>query len=669
MGRIDQFALQNNNDSFQNVFNYENEEIPKTKNDYFNPYTGKMDRIGDEPYFVPKNEPIFDEEGNLPQVNRIDKMALTEEDSGQNEGWGKWFLRTLGSIGTGIASGATWQADVANIAQMGSALDPNTIEELQYAHEKLGKDFNEEEYRNAVYEIGQNFPTASNIARGIENKTGIPLTPKTGTQQFANFIGMAGKLAPKGGTIRPLKTPLPRPVQGLGVASTAEIAKTLGVNDTIADIGAFGILKMPNSSTFGLEKQKKPSGLVKRGFEDVKKERTVSQNKINQINKNLKKDFKEISDNIIADSDVGATKKALLENPSYKNETTELFKEADNIASNIKKTISKETHSKEIARIAQKESTGYRKNEYQREYQKFMLDAQKNIRSKNISASSLLEQYRNNNQELTGYFESGRSKNFNLAKRDALLSENRAIAEVFEKYYPESNLSTIFKEGNDRWTKIKNLEMVEEFTSELFKEGVNYKKINDFFNKTGYDKSFKRALGEKGYKQFEQLMKDMLQGEQGYKMLTVAKDKGFDDLLKMGMSYILHPKIAIAKGSFDIGKYTIKNLFNAMLDKPKLTFVYRKAVKDLKAGKFKEAEAGFKTLNEAIKPSEIVSPTKVKLTPKIQEPIDVKVEPVKPNATKQDALNKFNERKSITKTESAKPVEKEASKIEPKQIE
>jgi hypothetical protein len=613
---------------------------------YFNKFTGKEDTIGTEPYFVPKKEP----------KNALDQYY---EENEPKEGWGKWALRTAGSIGTGVASALTWPLDVANLVGAGLAYDPNAIEELRFASERAGIPFNEEEYFQAVQNISSKMPTAYNIAGQIEQTTGLPLTPKTGLQKFANFAATAGTLAPKGNTFIGMNTSLPRPILGTGVAGAAEVGKALGVPEPIADIASFGILKTPTAGagSVNIGGKTKPSGLPERGFESIKKERTVSQNKINQINKKIKSDFKEISDNIIADSEIGATRKELLNNPSYKNETTELFKEADNIASNIKKTISKEAHSKEIANIAKQESSGYRKNEYQREYEKFMLEAQKAIESKNLSASSLLEQYRNNNQELTGYFESGKSKNFNYAKRDALLGENRAIAEVFEKYYPESNLSTIFKEGNDRWTKIKNLEMVEDFTSELFKESVNYKKINDFFNKNGYDRSFKRALGEKGYKQFEQLMKDMLQGEQGYKMLNVAKEKGFNDLAKTGMYYFLHPKIALTKGTFDLTKFTIKTLFNTMLDTPKLSFTYRKAVQDLKAGKFKEAEAGFKTLNESIKPSEITTSTQAKSTPKIQEPIEVKAEPVK-------SLSKKEKRAEVDKLfGNPKPKEKVKPKV------
>lgn len=622
----------------------DNNFINPNETRYFNKFTGQEDTIGTEPYFVPKAE----------QESVFQKRAKQIEPE---EGWGKWALRTAGSIGTGIASAKTWPFDIANLVGAGLAYDPNTIEELRLASERAGIPFNEDEYFQAVQDISQKMPTATNIAGQIESKTGIPLTPKTGFQKFANFAATAGTLAPKGNTFVGMNTSLPRPILGAGVAGVAEAGKSLGVPEPIADIASFGILKTPTAGagSFSVGSKTKPSGLSERQFESLKKEREVSQGKINQINKKVKNDFKKISDKIIADSEIGATKKALLENPSYKNETTQLFKEAENIASDIKKIISKENYSKEIANIAKQESSGYRKNEYQRDYHKFIQDAQNAIEKENISASKLLEQYRNNNQELTTYYESGRSKSFNNAKRDALLSENRAIANVFEKHYPESNLSTVFKEGNDRWSKIKDLEMVEDFTSELFKEGTNYKKINDFFNKTGYDRSFKKALGENSYKQFEQLMKDMLQGEQGYKMLNVAKEKGFNELAKTGMYYILHPHLAITKGAFDIGKSTLKTLFNTMLDTPKLSFTYRKAVQDLKAGNFKDAESGFKTLNEAVKTSEISKPTQAKLTPKMQEPIEAKVEPIKPNIKKQEALTKFKERKNTSNSQEKNP--------------
>lgn len=606
---------------------------------YFNKFTGKEDTIGTEPYFVPKKE--------------IGENPFEDLGDGEpEEGWGKWAFRTASQVPQGIASAYTYPLDLISLVGSGLAFDPNTIEELRFASEKAGIPFDENEYMQAVQNVSENVPTQSNIARKIEESTGIPLVPKTGLQKLVNFASMASTLSPKDYTFRGMNTALPRPILGTGVALTAEAGKALGVPEPIADIASFGILKKPTTGAGSLDigtPKTKQSGLPERRFEDLTKEREVSQGKIDKINSKLKNDFKTISDKIIKDSPVGETASELLSNPAYIQESRELLGEAKKVADTITRTIPQETVKKELSNIASKQSKGFLTSEYDREYTKYMLEAQDQMKVKDISPSQLVEQYRVNNGALSEYFEPGSSKALNRAKRDAILDQNRAIAEILEKHYPESNLSQVFKEGNERWTKIKDLQMVDEFVNEMFKDGVNYKKMHDFFDRSGFDRQFKKALGEKGYKDFEQLMKDMLLSEKGYGQLKVAKSKGYDDLVKIGIGYVLHPKIALTKGSIDLAKQTFKTLMNTLLDKPKLSFTYKKAVNDLKAGNFKEAEKGFKTLNEAVKPSEIVTPKKTTASNKVEPIIEAKVEPMesgKTNANKQDALGKFNERKN-----------------------
>lgn len=167
-----------------------------------------------------------------------------------------------------------------------------------------------------------------------------------------------------------------------------------------------------------------------------------------------------------------------------------------------------------------------------------------------------------------------------------------------EKSNPE--LSSVFKEGNSRWTKIMDAEAVDDFVNTMFEGKLNFKKMHDFFDKSGYDFTFKRALGEKGYKDFEVLMKDMLTSEAPYKMLKIAKEKGWQDLFQTGLGYVLHPKIGQVKAGIDATKYVYRGLLNSMLDKPQIGMNFKKAVMDLKKGDFKAADKEFKALHGQI---------------------------------------------------------------------
>ena len=97
-----------------------------------------------------------------------------------------------------------------------------------------------------------------------------------------------------------------------------------------------------------------------------------------------------------------------------------------------------------------------------------MNEAAENVIPENITYGELVEQYRDNNRSLGEYFEPGASKALNRAKKDVLLDQNRAIASVLEKTNPE--LSKVFKEGNERWSKIMDVEAIDSFVSDMFPE-------------------------------------------------------------------------------------------------------------------------------------------------------------------------------------------------------
>lgn len=551
------------------------------------------------------NEVVQSYENNtLKQENPFVELAAKES-------WGKSIIRYLAQIPKGIANMTTGGilTNLINMIAQGESLDPGDIENLKRISEREGIPFNEDAYMEAVQQAAETFPTVSNIARGIENYSKeskylphIPLEAKTRGQEFVEFASGASKLAPKTPTtFRGLNTALPRSVLGTGVAATAEAAKELGIPEPIADIGSFALLKQlpPGSPALEIGTATKPSGLTTRQFEKIKEPKSISEGKFQQINQKLEKDFKGISDKIIAESPIGETATNLKNDPTYKQASRELLDEAQVIANSISKPMSSTIIKNEIDNLAGKKVKGFALNEYDKSYLKYMQEAKKDILPENITAGELVEQYRKNNRSLSEYFEPGASKAINRAKSDALLDQNRAIAGAMEKVYPESELVPVFKDGNARWTKIMDAEAVDEFLGEVFTgEKINFKKLHDFFDKEGYGRIFKRALGEEGVKDFEQLLKDTLTTETPYKMLKVAQKKGYDSLFRTGLAYVLHPKIGIAKAGFDATKYAYKFLINSMLDKPQIAFTFRRGINNLKKGDFKAAERHFNALKQ-----------------------------------------------------------------------
>src|SRR5208337_3902190 len=109
----------------------------------------------------------------------------TQQTGQDEEPWYKSFARTvmqpvqgvLSTTGPGLIASA-WEA----LAQ-GEIMDPEEIEHIKMISEREGVPFDEEAYYQAAEKALSAIPTVSNIARGIEEKTGAPLEPKTKLQK------------------------------------------------------------------------------------------------------------------------------------------------------------------------------------------------------------------------------------------------------------------------------------------------------------------------------------------------------------------------------------------------------------------------------------------------------------------------------------------------------
>lgn len=292
-----------------------------------------------------------------------------QEKSAEKESLLKSTLRYAAQIPLGIAQ-VTIPGIVSNLAQaigVGSALDEEELEQLRKIHAQQGKEFDEEAYRESLQQASEMFPTPSNIARMVEESTGLPLTPKTRGQEALQFAASAGKIIPKSGTplaphgtsFRGLNIDLPRPVLGAGVSAAREGLKEI-VPEPISDVASFAVLKRlsQGAGSLSFRRETKPSGLPARQFEKIKSPREVSEAKIAKINKKLESDFKQISDKIIKESPVGETAKNLKENPVFKQESRELLDEAQKIADSISETLPSGRLKKELADTAARKVKG-----------------------------------------------------------------------------------------------------------------------------------------------------------------------------------------------------------------------------------------------------------------------------------------------------------------------
>ena len=346
-----------------------------------------------------------------------------------------------------------------------------------------------------------------------------------------------------------------------------------------------------------IEKQTKPSGLPTRRYESTKKEIKISPSRKASINEKVESDFKTISDKIIDKSKIGATSKSLKENASFKEEVGNLFQEVENLSEKITGVFPSDNIKRSILNSSKsKLEKGLSPSEYEKGFESYMRGYAKDLKSKNVNASDLVNQYRKNNKSLSEYFEPGSAKSINNAKRDALIEYNKIIADQIEKYFPGTEFSKLFKETNKYWSEIKGVEFVDNFIDGIFSGKIDFQKGSKFFNKGTRDE-FKRVLGKEEFGNFEQLMKDLMSTQRANALLKTAESKGFKDLGSNVFAYLIHPKLAAAK----IGKDGVEAIYRSLLDKPKLAIKWENGVRAMKREDFKEAEKIFNSLDAETK--------------------------------------------------------------------
>lgn len=537
----------------------------------------------------------------------FDKFPIEEES------WGKSALRTVAQIPQGLAEG-TKAGIAANLFQLlatgESDLSVEDFHKLREISEQNGQPFDEESYEDARRQMLSYIPTVSNIASAVEEKTDLPLEPKTKFQKGLRYASSLGKALPKAGsaaapsglTVRGSNTALPRPLLGAAGATAREGLIQTGVPEFLADIAAPAVLKVPTSGKQLEFTSKKPSGMTDLQYEKLKNPREVSQKTLDKIKTKHEGEFKAITDKIISESPIGETVANLKENVAFKKETAKGFDRITELANQIPDTHStKDLTSLITKKLKARESSAISPSEFDKSHNKFVNQYIKDIGEKEITNSNLVKQYRKNNKELGEAYEPGQSFAYNRAKREALSDYNSAIADLIEAKNPGGELPKFFKEQNKIWSQIMDAEAIDHFLEDLFKGKIRYDKGRKFFNKQGASVPFERALGKEGFAKFETVMKDLLSTEEASKLLKAAQTKGVGDIAKTALTYAVHPTAGAAKLGWDLMKNGYNAIFETALDKPQLMVNWDRGINALKKGEFKVAQKELAPVEKAVK--------------------------------------------------------------------
>jgi hypothetical protein len=538
-----------------------------------------------------------------------EEIKLDEEES-----FLKSAIRSALQPFLGYAKKATYPADIAQMIGVGESLAE--LEKLEERLPELKKKFpqldwskieniDREKYMEAVQNASKYFPTQSNVERGIEESTGIPLQPKDELQKALRLGGEAAGF--KGGDI------LSKGTAAVVAPATSQALELAGAPEGLAELG--GLVVSGATPTPAISKTTKPSGLITRRFEKTTKPTVVTPERFKAIKEKVETDFRKISDEIFSKN---RTYSIMKEEPRFKEMIGDAFEAVDELAKQIPNRIQYDTVRKSFRdKINSKERIGFIPSEYEKEYAKqvkSILDEFPRKTKQDLHTSDIVNQFRKNNKSLTELFEPGKSSAANRAKKEALLDFNRSLEDVIKKEFPDSVFSEAFKFTNERWKDINDIEKIGTFVDEMFNGKIDYNKAKQIFNrdKEHIVKPFKRLLGEENFNNFKVLMNDLLSTEKAMSLIKKAEAQGYGDAAKDALLLITRPELGQAKFAAKYGK----EAWQMLLDKPQLTIKWDNALKHMKDGVFDKAMKEFSEVDKELSKGLSTSPKSNQRSPK-----------------------------------------------------
>lgn len=519
--------------------------------------------------------------------NRFLSSIEGTEFAPPSEGFLKGTARTLAQLPLGALQRYTYPADVFKLLTSGASQD--VLAQLQEEEPELKNGVAEQARQKAESYL----PTQGLAEQLIEQKTGVPLTPKNKLQKLTRLGSAAAAFRPKA----PLTAGVTAPVVAGGLHAA-------GVPESVAE--PVGLLASGVAPSPSVSKVVKPSGLPARRFENVTKPTKVSPERFEKINETVEQDFRKIADKIL---EKNRTYSALKEDTQFKEKIGDLFEKVEDLA----KEVPGKLHTDDLRQAFKKrfrgrETKGISPDEFERAYTKEIRDINNAIPHEEMTALQGVEQFRKNNKSLRELFEPGKSSAYNRAKREALLEYNRAIEDVFKKKYPDTEFTDLFEFTNNRWAEISDIEQIDKFFGDVFKGKIDFNKAKQILNKDKEHvvRPFKRILGEEGFKDIKGLMNDLMSQEKAYGYIKKAESAGFGSFAKTAGLYLIHPKAAAGKLALEHGKV----LWQMLLDKPQFSVTWKNGIDNFKKGNYKEAEKAFNSLNNDLEKANRKSPQK-----------------------------------------------------------
>lgn len=465
-------------------------------------------------------------------------------------------------------------------------------------------------YAENVVNAGRGIPTIRNIESAIEDLTGLPLTPKSELDEALRTGGGGAALSP-GNALQKLQN-------GLLAATLHRGATAAGVHPVAAaPLALGGASSIPKYT--GSVQQYHPSGLPKRNFENLQHERKIAPSQRQNIEQSVEKDLRGTVKNTLLSK--SAVARELESNPELLADITENFPELRTMVEKLpERHLNTGTIKNALkGKIKERGKPGLTLSEGDKSYNATMKNLLEELTpseeeiarnvlirgnvpgapipptQRYISPLQIYDQYRRNNKELTQYFESGKSASFNTGKRDALLDYNRALSETFQKEYPNSPFVKLFKETNEKFSKLQDLSKIDSVMDDIFSGNkVNYKAARKALSDESFNRAINRVAGKEGAKEIKAIFRDFLTQDQVMSLIRRGPQTLPEDAQSLFIKYSLAPKLFAATKVPTVANY----LRNSLLAKPEVRHVWSKSLEDLKKGRLEKAYSGFLRLEE-----------------------------------------------------------------------
>lgn len=446
--------------------------------------------------------------------------------------------------------------------------------------------FDEQKYLEALQNASKLVPTPSNIASFLEEQTGLPLEAKTKLQRYLRTAGSAAKMVSG--------APLVRAQAGVIAPAAQAGLEAAGVPEALAEPLALGTAAVtPKVSS--VEAITKPSGMPERRFEALKSKRVVTPEQAKSVREAVTQDVKDATERLLTKK--SQVRRAMTEDPiGFVEDLDKDFEAVQNLVEDLPvEEVDAGTLLQSIRRQKQlKDSRGITRSEAEKSYDRQMKSVVKELgKAEEVSPTTLLEQFRKNNKELRKFYQPGASQGANEGVKDALLDYNRAIADVFESKFPESEFNKLFKASNETFSEVSRLKAIDEFMDKVFQDGkINFTEVEKLPKRESLKRDLIKTIGKDGYRDFVQIMKELKSTQRAMKLLSESASPSISDFFKEALKFITYKPWGLVSA----GIKGVNFVRNSLLANKKYRVELGSTLKDLKRGRFAAAQQGIKSL-------------------------------------------------------------------------